>query len=98
QRSLEMNQLRSIIENKGEDAELLDPVLLQAAQRLRDMERNSTVMLTLSALMLLLISAAFALSRIKVDFRARNQVERVIQILLMISSLVAVLTTLGIII
>jgi phosphate transport system permease protein len=47
-------------------------------------------------LLLLFGGGAFALTRLKPDFRARNKVERLLMFVLLLASLVAILTTLGI--
>jgi phosphate transport system permease protein len=49
------------------------------------------------ALLLAFASAAFALRRVAADFRARSGVERWVQALLIAASLIAILTTLGIV-
>jgi phosphate transport system permease protein len=49
------------------------------------------------ALLVALAGAAFALSRVKFEFRARAGVERWVMLLLMAASTVAILTTLGIV-
>jgi phosphate transport system permease protein len=52
---------------------------------------------TALALLLAFAGGAFAWTRLKRDFRARNKVERVVMIVLLIASLIAILTTLGIV-
>lgn len=47
-------------------------------------------------LMLLFAGAAFAFTRLKPDFRARNKVERLVMLGLLFASLIAIITTLGI--
>ncbi len=98
ERSLVMNQIRSvtIVADHTMDSEL-DPQLMTAAKNLETLRRNGQWILVAACLMIALLSMALALRRIKVEFRARNQVERVVQSLFMMSSLVAVLTTFGII-
>lgn len=49
------------------------------------------------ALLLAFAGGAFAYTRIKADFRARTQVERLIMLALLIASLIALITTLGIV-
>jgi phosphate transport system permease protein len=49
------------------------------------------------ALLLAFAGGVFAWTRLKRDFRARNKVERVVMIVLLIASLIAILTTLGIV-
>ncbi len=47
-------------------------------------------------LLLLFSGGAFALTRLKPDFRARNKVEQLLMFVLLLASLVAIITTLGI--
>ena len=49
-----------------------------------------------STMLLLFAGGAFAFTRLKPDFRARNKVERMVMIALLLASLVAILTTIGI--
>nr|WP_279588148.1 phosphate ABC transporter permease subunit PstC [Sphingomonas japonica] len=48
------------------------------------------------ALLLAFAGGAFAFLRIRPDFRARTQVERTVMLILLVASLIAILTTLGI--
>ena len=52
---------------------------------------------TVVALLLAFAGGAFAWTRLKRDFRARTRVERVVMIVLLVASLIAILTTLGIV-
>jgi phosphate transport system permease protein len=52
---------------------------------------------TILALILAFAGAAFAWTRLKRDFRARTRVERLVMIVLLLASLIAILTTLGIV-
>jgi phosphate transport system permease protein len=47
-------------------------------------------------LLLLFSGGAFALTRLKPEFRARNKVERLVMLALLLASLIAIITTLGI--
>jgi phosphate transport system permease protein len=49
------------------------------------------------SLLLAFAGGAFAFTRIKPDFRARTRVERVVMIVLLMASLIAILTTVGIV-
>lgn len=51
---------------------------------------------TLVAALLAFAGGAYALTRIRPDFRARSQVERTLMMTLLVASLIAILTTLGI--
>ncbi|KQM24509.1 MULTISPECIES: phosphate ABC transporter permease subunit PstC [unclassified Sphingomonas] len=51
---------------------------------------------TALAILLAFAGGAFAFTRIRPDYRARNQVERAVMLALLVASLIAILTTLGI--
>ena len=73
------------------------PLVLEAAQHLARLRWNATAAV---AGLLLAVAAGgltWARGRIRTDFRARNQVERAVRISLVLSSTVAVLTTIGIV-
>lgn len=70
---------------------------LAAAAALRGAQATSRLALTIAALVLAGLGLGFALSRITPEFRARNATERFAMWLLIASSLVAVLTTAGIV-
>ena len=50
-----------------------------------------------AAVLLALAGGAFAFNRVKPDFRARTRVERVVMVILLLASLIAILTTVGIV-
>ena len=50
-----------------------------------------------AALLLAFASGAWAFTRVRPSFRARTQIERVVMVLLLAASLIAILTTLGIV-
>ncbi|WP_299326884.1 phosphate ABC transporter permease subunit PstC [Parasphingopyxis sp.] len=52
---------------------------------------------TIATLLLAFACGAFAFLRVRPDFRARNRVERVVMWVLLIASLIAILTTVGIV-
>jgi len=70
---------------------------LAAAAALRDAQATSRLALSIAALVLAVVGLGFALSRITPEYRARNATERFAMWLLIASSLVAVLTTVGIV-
>lgn len=75
----------------------VSPAVLAAAQDYRLMARDGALWRTVAVLVLSvagLIAAAAITTR---DFRARNHVEKVILLLLMLASTVAILTTVGIV-
>jgi phosphate transport system permease protein len=70
---------------------------LAATTALRDAGKTSRLAMTIAALVLAVAGFVFALSRINPEYRARNATERFAMWLLMGSSLIAVLTTVGIV-
>lgn len=70
---------------------------LAAAAALREAQATSRLALSIAALVLAALGLGFALSRITPEYRARNATERFAMWLLIASSLVAVLTTVGIV-
>ncbi len=74
-----------------------NPSMIAAAQAVESTAWLSRLLLTVLALALGVAGAAWGLSRIKPEFRARNETERVAMGLLIAASLIAVLTTVGIV-
>jgi len=74
------------------------PNMIAAAEAVRTTAKNSRLGLTLATFGLALAGLAWGLRRISPEFRARNATERVSIGLLIVASLIAVLTTLGIVV
>ncbi len=68
-----------------------------AAERLKAMQSTSLWILTALCSGLIALGLLFSFRRMSPDLRARNQIERVVQILLLLSSGIAILTTIGIV-
>lgn len=68
-----------------------------AANTLRAMRETSAWILTGLVAMVVSIGLLLSLHRINPDLRARNQIERMVMVLLMLSSGIAILTTVGIV-
>lgn len=73
------------------------PSMIAAAEAVRGTASLSRMLLTVLALVLAVGGMVWGLSRIKPEFRARNATERVSMGLLIAASLIAVLTTVGIV-
>jgi phosphate transport system permease protein len=73
-----------------------DEALRAAAQRYLGLERTSRMLSTGAVIVVLLVAFVWALRRIQPQFRARNRLERGIEIMLIAASSVAILTTIGI--
>ena len=80
----------------GEREQGFNPESSTIAPRIRDAERKYTLIGGAVALLAALAAGALALRRIRPDFRARTGVERWVLIVLFAASLIAILTTLGI--
>jgi phosphate transport system permease protein len=94
-----MNLLITDIENTatGNIGNTTDPVILEAADHYRRLHQTSFAAMAVLALAVALGGAAWAYRYIAPQFRARNQVETIIRIFMIGCSLVAILTTIGII-
>jgi len=80
----------------GEREQGFNPESSTIAPRIRDAERKYTLIGGAVALLAALAAGALALRRIRPDFRTRTGVERWVLIVLFAASLIAILTTLGI--
>ncbi len=94
--NLFLNDVKLKVDN-GRYESLSDPVKKDAAVYLLDLQSISSWLKTALIIVLALAGAAWGLSRISVKFRARNFVETAIKWLLFLCSMVAILTTLGIV-
>ena len=95
QRQAILNEARGLADGSrtaafNPQATALAPVLAEATTRY-------TVIGTVIALLLAFAGAAFAFTRVSPSFRARTRVERVVMGALLVASLIAILTTLGIV-
>ncbi len=75
----------------------IDPVLQRAADHYRALENTGRMIMAVLMLGVAVVSAATVYFRIGPDLRARNRVERIARIFLLLCSTVAVLTTIGIV-
>ena len=73
------------------------PLVLEAAQRYAELQRLGFLLMTGAAVVLASGSLFFALKAIQPALRARPQVERIVRAILFIASVIAILTTVGII-
>ena len=75
----------------------IDAVMRDAADRYNDYVAASRKMLAMLTLGIAGLGGAFAVRRIRPEFRARNRVEQVVLYLLIAASSIAILTTIGIV-
>ena len=95
QRAAILNEARELADGTrtaafNPQANALAPVYEEAAARY-------AIIGTVAALLLAFAGGAFAFTRIKPHFRARTRVERLVMAVLLLASLIAILTTLGIV-
>lgn len=88
----EINNLKS-----GLITSASDPSLLKAVDRLTELERGSDILRTILLISVSSLCAAIGWFLIRPAQKARNQFERVLRIVLMLSSSIAILTTVGIV-
>jgi phosphate transport system permease protein len=74
-----------------------DAAMQAAAEHYRQLQATSRAALSVVALALVIVAGTFSLSRIKLEQRARNAVERILLGLLILCSTIAILTTVGIV-
>jgi phosphate transport system permease protein len=89
------NDIRNIVDGNFV-ASAPDDAIRAAAERYDALRRTSGFLATAVVGILVLLGIAWALKRVRPDFRARNRVERNIEYLLIGASSVAILTTIGI--
>ena len=99
EQSLVVNQIQGLINDKKNHADISDanPDLVKAADYMLSLQKSSETAVAIACILVTMLSAALALWFIRARFRARNQVEAFVRVLLMASSFVAVLTTVGIV-
>ena len=71
--------------------------VLRAAQKYRQMRASGNVMMSMFVTVIALAGLAFGYMRTHKDFRARNVVEQAVMVLLIMAALIAILTTIGIV-
>ncbi len=92
-----INSIQNYAANPGSLTEVSDPAIVQAAERLVDLNRVNAMARALLVLIFGVIFGAIAWTRVSPELRARQFVEKVFQSLLLLSSFVAVLVTVGIV-
>ncbi len=91
-----INDIRNMsVGNAVRDAN--DPVVIEAAARLVDWQFTSSILLAVLVAALVVIGLLVGRRQIAPELRARNRVERFVMLLLILSSTIAVITTIGIV-
>jgi phosphate transport system permease protein len=93
--TLVVNEVQNLVSGRvyGEPA----PAIIAAAEHYRELQATSHGVLIALTLSMAVAASAYALSRIRPKHRARNAVESTVKGLLLLSSTLAVLTTVGIV-
>lgn len=94
--NLLLNDIRNLVDGNIVSA-ASDPLIQQAADRYTYLKRISFTGLAIASVSLSLVALIFMRSRIVPTLRARNQVERIVRYLLVVCSMIAILTTIGIV-
>ena len=89
------NDIRNLVEGNIVSGEPSDEILA-AASRYMSLQRISNLGLMLAVLIIGLTTLGWAFRRVEPGLRARNKVERTMELLLMAASTVAIFTTIGI--
>ena len=93
QLGLVYNDIRNTVEGNLDAA---SPEVAAAADRYAELKASSRNFATGAVVVLGIVVLAWAYRRVRPDFRARNRVEKAIEVLLVAASCVAILTTIGI--
>ena len=93
---LVLNDIKNVV-NGSTLATQDDPVILDAAERYRQLQQLSHNLLSLFAISVSLAGIALSTQRIHRHHRARNAVEKVMTVLMVICSTIAIFTTIGIV-
>ena len=90
-----LSEVRGLV--RGDYAAAFNPVAAEAAKAWASIEQRYAAVFGLAALAVGLMGALWGWTRLRPDFRARSRVERLVMGVLMLASLVATLTTFGIV-
>ncbi|MBR9985315.1 MAG: phosphate ABC transporter permease subunit PstC [Desulfosarcina sp.] len=94
--NLLLNDIRNLVDGNIVSA-ASDPMIQQAAARYSQLKQISFTSLAIASVSLSLLALVFIRSRIVPKLRARNHVERIVRYLLIACSMIAIFTTIGIV-
>jgi phosphate transport system permease protein len=94
--NLLLNDIRNLVDGNILSGEI-DPMIREAADRYVQLQLISSTCLAVVSISLAILALFFVRSRIVPTLRARNQVERIVRGLLICCSLIAIFTTVGIV-
>ncbi len=90
-----MNEVRGLV--TGDLPQAFNPLAPVLAPRYAAIKNNLDLLAGALAVALLCLGGLWGYSRIRPDFRARNRVEAQVRVLLLVASVVAIITTFGIV-
>lgn len=90
------NDIRNLAQGLGNIA-TAEPIVVEAVNSYNILKNNSQIAAFVVILAVAVLGLQFAKTKISPDLRARQAVERIVMILLMICSCIAILTTVGIV-
>ncbi len=93
-RSAILSEARAIA--VGNQANAFNPLSLTMVEPYREAISYYRTLSTIAALLLVFACGAYAWLRVKPEMRARNKIERVTMVVLLLASLIAIITTIGI--
>lgn len=93
---LVVNDIRNMVSGNIVSGEI-EPYMREAADRYRHLQTISSAAMTVLVLSLAILGAGFTLKIISPQLRARNRVELIVKLFLIISSTIAIFTTVGIV-
>ncbi len=96
QLGLLLNDIRNLASGDATGA-AADPAMIAAAERLRSLREIAGAGLLVAALSAAVAGLAFGRRRIARAFRARNAVERIVTIVMIVCATISILTTIGIV-
>jgi phosphate transport system permease protein len=94
--SLIVNDIRNLVSGNIVSGQI-DPTMQAAAEQYRNLQSASTAALTVCSLAIFILALIFILRKITPKLRARNAVEAIANVLLVVCSSIAIFTTLGIV-
>jgi phosphate transport system permease protein len=95
--TLLVNMVNNIVAGNSANLEQT-PYLIEAANYLKSLRESSQMALTVIALSLAISGICIAWAKIHPELRARNHVETIFKLLLLLCSCIAILTTVGIVV
>ncbi|MBF0131178.1 MAG: phosphate ABC transporter permease subunit PstC [Magnetococcales bacterium] len=94
--AVELNKIQLIAEGRMPFQEGMG-VSWDSVERMKNLHRNADILALFCVIAVGVVGFLYALRRIRTDFRARQEVERIVRVLLVVASSVSIFITLGIV-